>query len=105
MPRKPKNQDDYNHPFEFPDKLCNQIGECSPAGFVLFFIDGNGDPDVRLSFSHGMAEGALRDFGARFFNSITQSLDIQEVQGFLGNIGELPPPPQDFEDLGNDGEE
>lgn len=70
-------------PFEFPESVLRQIDECAPDGFVLFYINSVGDVDVRLNFAHGMAEGAIRDFGARFFNSITQSLDIQEVQGFL----------------------
>lgn len=76
-----------DEPFQFPEKLCNQLEECSPNGFCLFFIDDEGNPDVRLSFPHGMGEGAIRDFGARFFNSINQSLDIQEVQGFLDMNG------------------
>ena len=99
MPRKPKNknqdEDNYNKPFEFPESICKQIEECSSFGFVLFFINSEGNPDVRLSFANGMAEGAIRDYGARFFNSITQSLDIAETQGFL-EINN--PPPEDSEE-------
>lgn len=79
--------DKYDQPFKFPDALCKMIDEASPHGFVIFFIDGTGNPDVRLNFAHGMAEGAIRDYGARFFNSITKSLDIQEVEGFLDQQG------------------
>ncbi len=103
MPRKPK-KDPYNKVFEFPEALCNQINECSQFGFVLFYIDGNGNPDVRLNFLNGMAEGAIRDYGARFFNSINQSLDIQEVQSFL-DINPPQPPPNNSEDFKDNDEE
>ena len=96
MPRKPRKEPDYDKPFEFPNKLCDQLDECSPNGFCLFFINAQGDVDIRLNYAHGMAEGAIRDFGARFFNSISESMSIQETQNFL--MDSMPPP----EDLGEE---
>ena len=88
--------DPIGQPFKFPDSVCHQLDEISPDGFCLFFINAHGDVDIRLNYAHGMAEGAIRDFGARFFNSISESMSIQETQNFL--MDSMPPPEDNLDD-------
>lgn len=63
--------DKYNKYFEFPKGLLNQISECSPSGFMLFYIDGNGEPQVRADFTHRITEVGLRSHVIKILNSIT----------------------------------
>ena len=70
-----------NEPFEFPQALLNQVSECSAGGFILFFIDTSGTPQVRADFDHPIAEMGLRSYATKFLkgiNSVEES-DIAET--------------------------
>ena len=44
--------------FEFPEKLLENINECSAGGFVLFTFDEEGNPQMRSFFdsaTHALA--------------------------------------------------
>ncbi len=58
--------------FEFPTALLSSISECSPEGFLLFYIDNSGTPQVRAAFNHDITEIGLRSYATKFLNSINQ---------------------------------
>ena len=67
----------YNKYFEFPKGLLNQISECSPEGYLLFYIDQNGEPQVRADFIQRITEVGLRSHAVKILNSIT---DVEESE-------------------------
>lgn len=75
MATKFKDPLDDDKPFEFPTALLHQISECSPSGFLLFFVDSFGAPQVRANFTHPIAEMGLRSFVTKFMNEVGKAED------------------------------
>lgn len=96
MPREPKNPD-YDKFFEFPEKLLNSIAECVNGGYLMFFVDQNGNLDCRANFQTQMHEEAVRSFATRYLNTLGASMEISETQDFLEMGGDHGPDCEDFE--------
>lgn len=91
-----KFTDPLGQPFKFPESLVKQISECSPTGFLLFYIDQNGSPNFKADFIDDISELGLRSYVTNFINSINQAEDIQSTQNLLSE--DCPPPDFDEED-------
>jgi hypothetical protein len=87
MSKKEKFEEPIGKPFEFPTALLHQISECAPEGFLLFFIDNTGAPQVRANFNHQITEMGLRSYATKFLegintiedSSITKTLKEEET--------------------------
>lgn len=64
--------DKYEKYFEFPKGVLNQISECSPEGYLLFYIDNYGKPQIKADFSHQITEMGLRSYATKILESINE---------------------------------
>jgi hypothetical protein len=77
---------DNSKPFQIPDKFWEQLNEFTAGGgWICFYCDHSGKLNLEANFSSEMAEEAIRSFGARFLNSLTNAKEIAETESFLGN--------------------
>lgn len=78
--KKDDFQDPVGQPFVLPKAMLSQIGECSPQGFILFYVDQNGLPDVKANFNIPAIEMGLRSFACKFLKGINmvEELGIAE---------------------------
>jgi hypothetical protein len=90
--------DPLNVPFEFPQSLLKQISECSPDGYMLFYIDSQGEPTVAATFKNSINELGLRSFVTTFVGSINQAEGISSTQEML----DADIPPEDFPEDGSE---
>jgi len=75
MANKFKDPLDEDKPFEIPVQFFHQLSEMSPSGWLLFFIDSYGAPQVRANFSAPIAEMGLRSFVTKFMNEVGKAED------------------------------
>lgn len=68
--------------FELPVQYLNQLSEMCPEGFVLFFIDDQGEPQVRAQFQHRITEMGLRAYATKFL----QEINTIEEKGIAENL-------------------
>ena len=50
----------YNQAFEFPQRVLDQVSECSPEGFLLFTVNENGEVELYTKTSADIIEAGLR---------------------------------------------
>lgn len=67
---KDKFIDPVGQPFVFPKSVISQIHECAPDGYILFYIDQNGKPDVKANFNIPAMEMGLRSWASKFLQGI-----------------------------------
>jgi hypothetical protein len=77
---KKKFEDPLGQPFEFPDAILKMIEECSPYGFVLFYINSEGEPNARAAFAAEIFEMGLRSYATKFLNGINESEDMSFME-------------------------
>ena len=75
-------EDPVGKPFEMPNALLNSLSECSPEGFIIFYIDNMGVPQVRASFNHQITEMGLRSYATKFL----QGINSVEESGITENL-------------------
>jgi len=76
--------------FKFPTSVLNQIDECSKGGFILFTINGEGDPVVFSKFDDSTSALALQYYAKNWteviheinnkatFSNIASTMEEQE---------------------------
>jgi hypothetical protein len=64
--------------FQFPDKLLDQINECSNGGFILFTFDDEGMPQPYAQFDNPIAVLALRQYIADW-SAAVQEVSVQHA--------------------------
>ena len=70
MGKKFKDPLDNEEPFQFPDSVLHEINQCSAGGFLLFFLDQYGAPQVRASFDNPIIEMGLRSYATKFLKGV-----------------------------------
>jgi hypothetical protein len=65
-------KDPLMQPFKFPKGVLNQVSECSPRGYILFYIDYKGSPQISADFNSHTEEIALRAHAGKILDSINQ---------------------------------
>ena len=66
-----------------PKAILNMLSECSPEGFLLFYIDNNGDPQVKAEFPHRITELGLRAHATKILDNISVVEDDEMRQNIL----------------------
>ncbi len=75
-------------PFKFPKGLLNQIDECSPRGFILFYIDSKGSPQLNARFCSHVEEIALRSHAGKVLESINQVENCDMAENIFRKLKE-----------------
>lgn len=78
----------YEKYFEFPKGLLNQISECSPEGYLLFYIDNFGKPQIKADFLHEITEMGLRSYAIQILNGITEVESCGITEGIFRKLQE-----------------
>ena len=68
---------------DIPQSLMTQISECSPFGFLLFYVKNDGSIDVKADFNSELSESGIRAWATSFLLSLNESEDIKKVQSML----------------------
>ena len=67
-----KFEDPIGKEFEMPKALLDSISECAPEGFIMFYVDNTGTPQVRASFGYQITEMGLRSYASKFLDGINK---------------------------------
>jgi len=78
--------DKYSKYFHFPKGVLNQISECSPNGFVLFYIDNEGNPQTCAEFDTKMAELCLRTHAEKILKGINEAEESEIAENFYNDM-------------------
>jgi len=86
MPKK--FVDPIGQPHEFPEAILNSINENCRGGFLLFFINSQGEIEPRANFDDEISEQGLLMWSLRYLKSISKSYDIDAIQGIFNSLGD-----------------
>lgn len=70
-------------PFEMPRQLLNALSECSPGGYILFYLDENNTCCVTANFSEDVYERGVRSFATSFLEGVNNSESIIQTENML----------------------
>jgi len=76
-----------------PQQVINQIGEYSPAGFILFVMNPHGSPEAFHCYDSDMSALALQSF-ARLWNVAIRDMQHDKMSQSINP----PPPPKQLEE-------
>jgi len=82
-----------NKEFTFPQKLLEQINECSSGGYLLFVFNKDGAPEIHSQFDHIQGAMAMQ----YYINNWTNAIDQMNLNNTIENIhnnqedGDSPP--------------
>jgi hypothetical protein len=85
-------------PFDFPERLLDQISECSPNGFLLFTISEDGKVELFTKPTSSVVDAGLRANASK----ILTAFDMIEGSEITSSL--FPQPPHTL-DADNDEEE
>ncbi len=85
--------------FKFPDKLLNQINECSRGGFVLFALGKDGLPEMHVMFDDPVHAMALQQYVINW----SKAAELVNLEGMVDSLtGHDEPEEDDDEEEGGE---
>lgn len=84
--------------FKFPEKILNQINECSKGGFALFILGKDGLPEMHVMFDDPVHAMALQQYVINW-SKAAEVVNLEGmVESLLGEAGDLGEPGEDEDD-------
>ena len=68
--------------FVFPDKLLDEINECSAGGYILFVFDEYGNPEIYNKFDDAVAAMAMQYYIDNWAKAI-EALNVESMANSL----------------------
>lgn len=68
--------------FTVPESFFNQLGEFTNGGYVLFYVNASGSPEVRTNFDNDVYGLALHNF-IRYFANTVEDIQASNVNNAL----------------------
>ncbi len=97
--------EELNQPFEFPERLLDQISESSPSGFLLFIVNEYGEIELFTKPTSDILETGLRTKALKILNTLNLVEDSELASQFLEDHMPPPPPQSEIkEDADDDGD-
>jgi hypothetical protein len=73
----------FDEPFSFPERLLDNVSECSPDGFLLFVINEQGEIELFTKPTVDVIEAGLRSKALKILNTLNMVEDTELTSQLL----------------------
>lgn len=94
----------FQEPFSFPERLLDQISECTPEGFLLFTINEQGEVELFTKPTSDVVESGLRAKALKILNTLNSVEDMELTSQMFGQPPQQPPESIEEENEEEDGD-